>query len=832
MNYNKTLSTDRMMRLFTALLLFCLFSNAPFVRLNSAENNKLKPDKMLIFLNKGFKLLDTQKVNEAISYFEKVLFSGYNPEVKYPKIIMIFKTTSRYSLIPQLVVRADNYFEANSFKKALVLYKYLVKFNSKNPIIIKKYNEVYKRYKTVLDHIKKGLENEEDMPVDARDSYIKALSLIAHDKSGILYKSLKGKLNKLNNFLNIKYYPEKIKNAKEYFGDKKFDKAEKEITTALRIKETPELRDFLSRIRLAKVNEKAGKLLTLAEEYFNDKKFEKAIEIVKKVAVDFASSEEIVKVVSKRLIKYRNAKEAWGYRLSGEIFFDKKAWSEALSSFLEFKRLWYKKDTEVDDKIKICRSNIDTIANKRDFDIHFTRAVLFFRQEKYDASRALFVRIKNTYPFKRDEVIEYIEKIDKILEKSRREADILAKAKMLYRLGTNRYDKYGFNRNERFQKRIKELEGARLSFYSSRDWYEQISRRADINACNDMIKKVDDRIKAIRNEENTQKSELVKKLIKKGTAEFDRQDFKNSINTLSKVLKIIPDEPTAINLIKNAREALLVKEETNITPEHRHYLYYIAFEKEGKRLFNKAEKISANGRRITQAAKSYYLQSLTQWRTIQLWFPNNENSRYYIRQIYKKIDPKEYIKFLKQDVELIKTYLKPPRPNKERAYHLLTLIRKEDPAFFARNRLGYLLEKARPKRLNQGLTSEQQILVREKLQSANLEFSRKNDDKTIAILKDAININPFAKHPLMDSVRILLSSAYNRKRFGEVSSSLVPASGALIKATRYYNQALIEYQKQNYVKALGILNSGLRIYPMHTPSVQLKRILELRLRRR
>jgi tetratricopeptide (TPR) repeat protein len=346
-----------------------------------------------------------------------------------------------------------------------------------------------------------------------------------------------------------------------------------------------------------------------------------------------------------------------------------------------------------------------------------------------------------------------------------------------------------------------------------------------------MIEAIDKKIKNIKTDENDRLRQMVKDLLNKGKTQFDQQDFRRAIETFNKILEQVPDHPEAQNYLKAAREAILVKEESQLTPLHRHYGYYITFKNRGEKFFNQAEKLSQNGKNITPEAKSTYMKSLEQWRTILLWFPNNEEAHEYIRKIYRRIDPAAYTGFLIKYVELIRLYLRPPNPQLERAHHLLLMIQKEDRDFFNRNGLAALLEQAKPQRLQTNLNDAQKNQIRGIMQEANIAFASKNDNRTIALMRQAININPFSNDPLMNSVKLLLTQAINRKQFGASADNAAagPPPQNFREATRFYYQAMAAYQAKNYARTIQLCKQALKILPNYTQAQQLLRIAEQRL---
>lgn len=767
----------------------------------------------------------------ALPHYEKIIYNSRNLERDFPEVTEIFKPNSNQSLIPHLLKLADNYYDKQQFKNALYLYKYLVQYNANNSDIVKKYNIIYRRYRSILDQIKKAIDLERDDRIDARDAFRKVLELLNEGDRGELYNAIFKRVTLIQNELENNVLPKTLKEAQENFRDKKYDKAEKAVLFAIRIKSTPDLTAFLERIRLTRTNEAVARLFEKAEKEYQDKKFDTAIQTVNLIVKEFRDSETIIDQANKTIERYEKGKRAHAFRTAGLKYFEQEIWTQALTNFLDYKRFTDKQDTEIEEKIKICNEKIRGIANLEEFNRLFAQAVNHYNGKKYLDAREVFYRLRDNFPFKRDEVLKYIEKIDEIVEKQNKTSQILANADRLFRIGETRYKNAGAAGTQSIAERIELLNSAKLNFHSARHLYEQIQRTQKVNECNEMLENIDKRIKSIKAQENDRLRELVKELLNRGKTLFDQQNFQRAIETFNKILEQIPDHPEAQNYLKAAREAILVKEETQLTPQHRHYLYYITFKKRGEEFFNRAEELSRNGKNITTEAKNQYNKSLEQWRTILLWFPNNEEAHEYIRKIYRRVDPPAYRGFLQKYVDLIRLYLRPPNPQLERAYHLLLIIQKEDKNFFDSTGLAALLEQAKPQRLQTALSEPQKNQIRGILQEANIAFASKNDDRTIALTGQAININPFSNDPLMNSVKLLLTQAINRKKFG--AGGEAPAAGPapenFRQATRYYYQAMAAYQQKNYARTIQLCKQALKYLPGHTQAQQLLRIAEQRL---
>ncbi len=869
---------------------------------NNAKNNKqqddnldpetqlkLKKQRYKRYLDKGFSLLKENKKQKAVEQFEKIIFVFRNPVYHFPKLKNVFKPNTNVSLVQEITIRAQEHFKKNYLKKSLLLYRFLVKYNENKANIIQDYNKVYNKYKEVLDTINKGLEEEENKnPIEAREKYKLAVKALNISDEGKLFEAVNKKLNKLNNHLINERRPAEIKNAKQLLKNKDFDKAEKAVTMAIRIKDSPELQKLLKNIRYSRLGERVKQLFEQAEKNYIAKKFDKALELMQTAKQEFANNELVIKDANEKIALYSKHKKAWEYKTKGLEYFEDKKWKLALENFRNYLKKWEKPDKEIEKKMKTCQIKLMTIAKKeefnrkystairlfntkqyeqsknaftllkenypfkheeinnyikkienilfkqkrmallRDFNVSFTKAVNLFNAKKYYPAKALFQHISKKYPFKEKEVKEYIERIDKIIDKQKRVTRIRNDAQRFFDLGMNKFDKAVNDRKEKIKDRIALLEDAKINFFNARNIYEELKADRDVARCDNMIARCNQKAKDIKKLENDRLRKLVTKLIKDGKTYFDQQKFKQAIITFNKVLEIVPENEEASRYLKSAREALLVRSESKLTPEHRHYVYYISFEKRGKKFYYQAEDIYKEEKKVTKKADDLYQKSLQQWRLILVWFPNNETAFEYIKRIYKRIDPKGYITFLNDYVNKIRQYLKPPNVQKERAYALLQKIRKDDTAFFRRKGLQRLLEKAKPQRLVKTLTPKQRNRIIGFYQQATAEFANKNDNKAIALTNQAIRINPFAKSAIMNKVRILQRQAINRKRFGTGGGTQATPKPTVTykQATRFYYMALAAYQKKNYKKAVALCNSALRVLPNYNQARQLKSIAE------
>ncbi len=849
-----------------------------------------KKEKYSKVMEKGFSLIKENKKQNAVKQFEQIIFAYKNPLFYFPKLDQIFKPDTKNSLVEEISKRAEQFYKEKYYKKALLLYKFLVRFNKTNVTIIKSFNKTYDKYKEILTTINQALEDvEQGKFLSARDKLRVAVRSLSLGDKGNLFESTNKRLKKIDKFLVTKRRPKQINDAKVYLKNKDFDRAEKAVKTAIKIKNSPELQKLLKNIQYSRLGERLRKLFEDAEKKFLAKKFDEAIAVLKIIKKDFSKNENVVKDADEKIVLYTKHKKAHNFKTAGLKYFNEKKWKLALKNFQDYLKVWEKPDKDIEDKIQICRLKLISIAKRKEFDKKYNSAISLYKSQKYADAKRAFISLKESYPFKTKEienyikmitnlintkirlallaefnkkfakavkffnekeylrakallehlqkkypfgekkVKEYLTRINDILEKQKRLAFMITEAGRQFKLGESKFNSASKDKRSTIKARVNQIEDAKVNFYSAQKIYSELKRPKDVARCDEMIKRCNRKIKNIKKLENKRLRELVERLIKQGKKSFDQQKFQRAIVTFNKVLEILPDNEEAQRYLKSAREALLVKSESKVTPEHRRYNEYLAFSTRGTELYNNAEIIFKKQRKLTKESEDLYTKSLSQWRTILTWFPNNELAFEFIKRIYKRIDPKGYIEFLNDYVVKIRAYLRPPNMQKERAYALLLKIRKEDRAYFYRARLNILLERAKPQRLVRRLTPAQKTNVRQLYQIALAEFSKKNDNKVIGITNQAIKINPFATDIEMNNVKRLQRQAINRKRFGQGGGISQPGGDTYKKYVRLYYMAMAAYNKKQYRRGLQIINAALRI--MRRPNgIQLRDVLKGKLK--
>ncbi|MEZ4937359.1 MAG: hypothetical protein R2799_07170 [Crocinitomicaceae bacterium] len=307
------------------------------ILLKEAENNKLEGQYQAL-VKEADAFFDQEKWNEAKSKYMDAL--KIKKDEKYPqqridliaqKIIQAEEAKQREEQYNKLIKIGDDMFVAGSFEDAKKKYEEALKIrpNEVHPTNrIKEINdklasklqaaekeELYK--KLVADADKLFSEKKYN---EAKSKYNEALSVKANEP----YPT--DKIQEINNLLkdlqadqaNLEAYKKVISDADKLYSDQKYSDAINKYKEALSIRQNEnypqdqikKITELMKSEEAAKNDEQYNKILKVADKYFGEKNYDKAIELYNR-ALTFKPQEEYPRQKLKEIedLKVKNAEE-------------------------------------------------------------------------------------------------------------------------------------------------------------------------------------------------------------------------------------------------------------------------------------------------------------------------------------------------------------------------------------------------------------------------------------------------------------------------------------------------------------------------------------------